>query len=63
MVGFSEVLSSIIDEFSLALFFETGSGMQQRLLGFAGVCLGSKEIAGPSYDIEMDYMQKGPPCE
>jgi hypothetical protein len=27
------------------------------------VCLGSKEIAGPSYDIEMDYMQKGPPCE
>lgn len=43
MVGFSEVLSSII--------------------GFAGVCLGSKEIAGPSYDIEMDYMQKGPPCE
>lgn len=31
------VLSSIIDEFSLALFFETGSGMQQRLLGFAGV--------------------------
>lgn len=33
-----QVLSSIIDEFSQA-FFITGSGMQQQLLGFAGVWL------------------------